>query len=159
MTEDLRLTNFEVLQNGSIGTNFRTPDNMELLLRFQNKGSVHEAPFGQINVQKDKKVLYTANFNQDDPKANILPDSARRWTIPLKGFGKFGKYTVSGTFSYGAKGQSIEIKKTIWIVPTLYIIIAVATLIGLIFLIILIVIGLKAYKRRILRSSARYRRR
>jgi len=41
----------------------------------------------------------------------------------------------------------------------MYIIIAVATIIGLIFLTILIVIGLKNYKRRILRSSSRHHRR
>ncbi len=157
-TEDLRMTNFDIQQNGSNGSNFRTPDNMNLLLRFQNKGNVQEAPLGQINVQKNKKVLYTYNFNQVDPKDNVLPDSARRWNIPLKGFGKFGKYTVTGTFSY-ANGKSIEATKTIWIVPTTYIIIGASSIIGLIFLVILIVIGLKTYKRKILRSSSRHRRR
>lgn len=154
-TEQLTLTNFDIQQNGGTATNFRTPDNLELLVRFDNKGNVQEAPFGQIDVQKGKKVIYTYNFNQEDPKGEILPDSARRWQVPLKNLGTFGKYTVSGTFGYGAKGQTINIQKTVWIVPTTYIlavVIAVVILGG--------VIGgsymfLRSYKRRILRSSRR----
>jgi len=158
-TEDLRMTNFNLQQNGSSAASFRTPDNISLLLRFENKGNIQEAPFGQINIQKGTKIVYTYNFNQDTPKDNVLPDSARRWTIPLKNFGKFGKYTISGTFSYGVTGKTIDVKKTVWIVPTTYIIIGASSIIGLIFLVILIVIGLKTYKRKILRSSSRHRRR
>jgi hypothetical protein len=153
--EQLTLTNFDVQQSGGTATNFRTPDDLSLLLRFQNKGNLQEAPFGQINVQKGKKVVYTANFNQQDPKDNILPDSARRWAVPIKNLGKFGKYTISGTFGYGTKGQTINIEKTVWIVPTGYIIggvIAVAVL-------LVIIVGgwafLRSYKRRILKSSRR----
>ncbi len=161
VTEDLRMTNFDLQQDGSASTNFRTPDNIELLLRFENKGNIQEAPFGQIYVQdaRTKKAVYTYDFNQDTPRANILPDSARRWNIPLKNFKKFGKYTVGATFSYGASNKTIEVKKTVWIIPMTYIIAAIAALVGLILLIIFIVVALKSYKRRILRSSARYRRR
>src|SRR5207302_902165 len=67
-TEQLNLTNFDVQQNGSVGSNFRTPEDISLLLRFENKGNLQEAPFGQIYVQKGKKVVYTYNFNQADPK-------------------------------------------------------------------------------------------
>ena len=157
--EQLGLTDFDVQQDGSNGTNFRTPDNLGLLLRFQNKGNLQEAPFGQIYVQKGKKVVYKYNFNQTDPKQEILPDSARRWTIPLKNLGKFGKYTVGGVFTYGTnKQQSIDITKTIWIVPTTYIIGGIIAIIVLILIIAGIIMFLKAYKRRILRSS-NYRRR
>jgi hypothetical protein len=153
--EQLTLTNFDVQQNGGTATNFRTPDDMSLLLRFQNKGNLQEAPFGQINVQKGKKVVYTANFNQQDPKDNILPDSARRWAVPIKNLGKFGKYTISGTFGYGTKGQTINIQKTVWIVPTGYII---GGVIAVVVLLVIVVGGwafLRSYKRRILKSSRR----
>jgi len=153
--EQLTLTNFDIQQNGGTATNFRTPNDLSLLLRFQNKGNLQESPFGQVNVQKGKKVLYSYNFNQQEPKAEILPDSARRWNVPLKGLGKFGKYTISGTFGYGTKGQTIEISKTVWIVPTVIIasivggIIVLAALIGGLYLF------LRSYKRKILRSSRR----
>lgn len=154
-TEQLTLTNFDIQQNGGTATNFRNPKDLSLLLRFQNKGNLQEAPFGQIYVQKGKKVVYTYNFNQTEPKDQVLPDSARRWNLPLKNFGKFGKYTVGATFTYGTKGQAIEITKTVWIIPTAYIL---GTIIAIV-VIVAIGVGawvfLRSYKRRILRSSRR----
>lgn len=153
--EQLTLTNFDVQQNGGTASNFRTPNNLQLLLRFQNKGNLQEAPFGQIYVQKGKKVVYSYNFNQNQPQSEILPDSARRWNIPLKGFGKFGKYTIGATFTYGTKGQSIEITKTVWIIPTAYILAVVIIVVLLVVIIGGSYLFLKSYKRRILRSSRR----
>lgn len=151
--EQLTLTNFDIQQNGGTASNFRTPNNISLLLRFQNKGNLQEEPFGQINVQKGKKVVYSADFNQEQPRDNVLPDSARRWNVPLKNLGKFGKYTVTGTFGYGSKGQTINIQKTVWIIPTAYIL----TIVGIIVALALIIGGsyifLKSYKRKILQSS------
>jgi len=153
--EQLILTNFDVQQNGGTASNFRTPDNLGLLIRFQNKGNLQEAPFGQVAVQKGKKVVYSSNFNQDQPRNEVLPDSARRWTVPIKNLGKFGKYTVSGTFGYGTKGQTINIEKTVWIIPTAYILGGV----GLVAFLIIVGFGsymfLRSYKRKILRSSRR----
>lgn len=154
-TEQLILTNFDIQQNGGTASNFRTPDNLSLLVRFQNKGNIQEAPFGQVYVQKGKKVVYTSDFNQNDPKDEVLPDSARRWTVPIKNLGKFGKYTVAATFGYGSKGQTINIQKTVWIIPTAYIL----TVVGIIVLLVLIIGGsylfLRSYKRKILKSSRR----
>jgi hypothetical protein len=158
-TSQLNLTNFDVQQNGSVGSNFRTPDDLSLLLRFENKGNIQEAPFGQIYVQKGKKVVYTYNFNQSDPKQTILPDSARRWEIPLKGLGKFGKYKVGGTLTYGTTNRTITVSKTVWIVPTTYIIGFVVGILLLILIIVGTILGLKAYKRRILRGSGYHQRR
>jgi hypothetical protein len=153
--EQMILTNFDVQQNGGTASNFRTPDNLALLVRFQNKGNLQEAPFGQVAIQKGKKIVYTYDFNQTQPRNEVLPDSSRRWTVPLKGLGKFGKYTVSGTFGYGTKGQTINIEKTVWIIPTTYIMAGV----GAVVLLLAIGVGsflfLRSYKRRILRSSRR----
>jgi hypothetical protein len=154
-TEQLTMTNFAIQQNGSSSTNFRTPNNLSLFVRFLNKGNLQESPFGQIDVQKGKKVVYSYNFNQADPKKEILPDSARRWTVPLKGFGKFGKYTISGTFTYGTKGETIDVTKTVWIIPTAYIIVIIIIVVLLVLLIGGGWLFLKSYKRRILKSSRR----
>ena len=153
--EQLTLTNFDVQQNGGTASNFRTPTDLGLFIRFQNKGNIQEAPFGQINVQKGKKIVYTTNFNQVDPRNEVLPDSARRWTIPLKNLGKFGKYTISATFGYGSKGQTINIQKTVWIIPTMYILIGVGGLLLLILIVVGTYLFLRSYKRKILRSSRR----
>ena len=153
--EKLTMTNFDIQQNGGTASNFRTPNNLQLLLRFKNEGNLQEAPFGQVYVQKGKKVVYTYSFNQGSIKDQILPDSARRWLVPLKGFGKFGKYTVGATFTYGSKNQTIEIVKSVWIIPTVYILIVV----GIVALLAVIVAAFwfmaRNYKRRILKSSRR----
>jgi hypothetical protein len=154
-TEQLTLTDFSLQQSGNTASSFRTGKNIDLFMRFQNKGNLQESPFGQINVQKGKKAIYSYNFNQDSPKSEILPDSGRVWKIPLKGFGNFGKYTISGTFSYGAKGQTIEISKTVWIIPTVYIIIVVVIVSLLLLLGGGSYVFLKSYKRKILKSSRR----
>lgn len=155
VVEQLTLTNFDIQQNGGTASNFRTPDDLALLVRFVNKGNLQEGPFGQINVQKGKKVVYTYDFNQETPKAVILPDSARRWTVPVKKLGKFGKYTVTGTFGYGTKGTTINIQKTVWIVPTAYIMAIVIVVIVLAAVIGGLFMFLRSYKRKILRSSRR----
>jgi hypothetical protein len=153
--EQLLLTNFDVEQNGSTSTNFRTPNNLSLLVRFENQGNLQESPFGQIDVQHGKKIVYTSNFNQTQPQSEILPDSYRRWTIPLKGMGKFGKYTVEATFTYGTKGDTIDISKSIWIIPSTYIIAGVVIVVALIVLIGGSWMFLKSYKKRVLKSSRR----
>lgn len=153
--EKLNMTNFDIQQNGGTATNFRTPDGLALFVRFKNEGNIQEGPFGQIYVRKGKKIVYTYNFNQENPRQVVLPDSARRWQVPLKGFGKFGKYTVGATIGYGNKGQSIEITKTVWIIPTMVI---AAIVIGVVILAALILgawLFLRNYKRRILKSSRR----
>jgi len=155
LLEILDLTNFDIQQNGGVATSFRDGKDLELLVRFKNGGNVQVAPFGQINVLKGDKTVYSYNFNGNDPKETILSDSARKWTIPLKNIGKFGKYTITGNFTYGTKSQSVEISKTIWIVPTMYIIIGVSLLVGLIALIVFIILFLKSYKKRVLRKARR----
>lgn len=153
--QKLVLTNFEVQQNGGTASSFRTPKDLALFMRFQNEGNLQEAPFGQIYVEKGKQVLYQYNFNQNQPQEFILPDSARRWTIPLKNLGKFGEYTIGATLTYGTNGQSIDVTKTVWIIPT----VIIAAVVGGIILLALIIGGMwvfmKSYKRKILRSSRR----
>ena len=153
VTEKLNLTNFEVQQNGKTGEMFGTPDKLQLLARFVNDGGIQEAPFGKVSViQDDKKVVYEADFNNKDPRDVVLPDSARRWDIPLKNIGGFGHYTVTATFTYGKNNQSIEISKSFWVIPQMVIIAAVVGLLVLIALIVGIWMFLKNYKRRLLKK-------
>ena len=118
-TEQLNLTNFEVQQKGKTGTLFHTPDNLTALIRFENKGNIQEAPFGQLEVKDGKKTVYTYDFNQSEtaPKDEILPDSARRWSVPIKNLKKFGHYTISGTLAYGAKNETVNVSQSFWIIP------------------------------------------
>lgn len=150
--EKLTLTNFDVKQNGKIGTTFSTPDNLQVSARFENSGNLQEGPFGYIAVKQGKKVVYSTDFNNKDPRDMVLPDSARRWNIPLKNIGKFGHYTVAATFTYGKNNQTIDVTKSFWVIPKLYVILAIVALVVLILLIIGIIWLIRRHRRRVVRS-------
>ncbi len=125
--EDLRVTTFEVQKQGKAGAYFSQPDNLQLFTRFENKGNLQVAPRGKVYVQRGKDIVYEADFNVGTPADMILPDSARRWDVPLKDIGAFGRYTVTATFTYGEKNQTIELERVFWVLP-LWILISVASL-------------------------------
>lgn len=159
--EKLTLTNFDVQRLGKTDSYFQAPDNIQVAMRFKNDGNIQEGPFGKISVKQGDKVVYSADFNEKKPRDMVLPDSARRWEVPLDKIGAFGHYTVLATFTYGAKNETIEVTRSFWVIPTSYIIGAAIALVVLILLIVGIVFALRGYKRRILGGSSRrggYRR-
>lgn len=148
VTEKLNLTNFDIQQKGTTDTYFRDGEDLSLALRFENKGSAQEGPFGVISVKKGNTVVYTGKLNDNDPREMVLPDSARRWDIPLKSIEGFGHYTVYGTFTYGAKNQTIEVTKSFWVIPWAVIIGAIVGLVVLIVLIIVVIALIRNKRRR-----------
>ncbi len=156
--ESLKLTDFSLQQGGKAGTDFRTPNDLQLTFRFENAGNIQQGPFGKISVKQGDKVVYDYSFNEKNPRDVVLPDGARRWDVPLENIGEFGHYTVSATFTYGSKNQSIEVEKSFWVIPTTYIIGAIAAVVLLIGLIIFLIFFLRGRKRRRARRSAGRRR-
>lgn len=153
--QKLTLTDFQIQQDGKSGTNFRTPKNLQVTFRFQNEGNIQLGPFGKISVTQGDKVVFENDFNSDEPRDVVLPDSARRWDIPLENIGEFGFYTVQATLTYGDNNQTVEATKTFWVIPTLYIIIAIATVVVLIGAIILVIVLIRKKRK----SRQNYRRR
>lgn len=138
-TEKLILSSFDIQQNAQTNSYFKTPDNLQVAFRMQNQGNIQQGPFGKVSVLKDGKVVQEEDFNIDTPREMVLPDSARRWEIPLKNIEKFGHYTVKGTFTYGSKNETLEVTKSFWVIPTTYIIGTIAAVVVLMLLITLIV--------------------
>ncbi len=155
MVEAADLTNFEIQQSGKSGEFFQSSNSLETFVRFKNNGSTHVGPTGKISVKSGDKVVYEYDFNAEDPKDMVLPDSARYWRVPLKNIGSFGKYTVHATFTYGSKNKTVEAVKSFWVVPVVVIIGTVVGVLVLVGLIVGIWLFLRSYKRRILRSSGR----
>lgn len=153
VTEKLNLTDFEVKQGEKSGSLFQTPDNLQVTFRFENKGNLQMGPIGQISVQKGDKVVYSKNFNDKTPKDVILPDSARRWDIPLDKIDSFGHYKVTGTFTYGKDNQTVQVERTFWVIPLAYMIGGAIGIVALIALIVIIVLALRGYKKRVLRGG------
>ena len=102
-----------------------------------------------MSVKKGDTVVYSTDFNDNDPREMVLPDSARRWDIPLKNIEGFGHYTVYGTFTYGAKNQTIEVTKSFWVIPMFVIIAAIVAFVLLIVLAIVIILLIRRRKSRV----------
>ena len=150
--ETLSLTNFDIQQKGKNGASFADSHDISAYLRFTNKGNVQLAPFGKIAVTQGKTIVYETSFNTTEPHDVILPDSARKWTVPLNKIGSFGYYTVKATFTYGSKNQTIDVEKSFWVIPSTLIVAVIAGVGGLIAIIGLIWLGLSKYKRHILKK-------
>jgi len=158
VTEQLVLTDFSIKQGSEANNNFRTPNDLKVTFRFENKGNIQQGPFGKISVTQGSKIVYDYDFNQDTPREVVLPDGARRWDVPLEKIGDFGYYTVHGTFTYGSTNKTIEVERSFWVIPTAYIIGAIVALVLLIGLIVWLIFFLKGRRRRAARRGARRRR-
>jgi len=154
--EKLNLTDFLVQQKGITGSFFSTPTDLTTFLRFENKGNIQDAPFGNIAVKQNGKVVYETDFNITQPRDVVLPDGARRWDVPLKDIGTFGYFTVTATLTYGTNNSTIEVSRSFWVVPTLYIILGIAGVVLLIAIIIFIILMIRRSRHR--RSRGGYRR-
>lgn len=125
------------------------------VVRFQNSGDIQEQPFGKMTVTNFRgKTIYTTEVNNGEGAGNVLPNSIRKFSVPLKNIGSFGKYTLRGDFGYG-KGQTLTATTSFYVIP-------VAVIIVILVLILLIIVGIieiprlmKRYNRRVLRRAGR----
>ncbi len=139
--EKLDLTSFLVKQNDKTAPYFADGKNLQASFRFQNKGNLQAGPLGKISIKKGDKVVYEADFNSKDPRDVVLPDSARKWDVPLKNVEGFGKYSVSATFTYGTKNQTVDVVKSFWVIPQAVIIGAAVGLLVLVAIVVAIVLS------------------
>lgn len=129
------------------------------VVRFQNNGDVQEQPFGKITLKNWRgKVIGTYEINSTTPRGNVLPDSIRKFSVPMKDVGGLGKYTMSGNFGYGNKGQLITASTTFYVIPVL----TIALIVLVIALILFLIFGLpriiKRYNRSVVaRATSRNR--
>ncbi|UTX51422.1 hypothetical protein KI440_00450 [Candidatus Saccharibacteria bacterium TM7i] len=126
IVEDLTVTTFEVQKAGAAGFYFQDPSDLQVLARFENKGNIQTAPLGVVQVRRGNDVVYETNFNANTPHDMILPDSARRWDVPLKDMGKIGYYTAVATFTYGEKNTTVTIEKSFLVAPLWLVLVVLA---------------------------------
>lgn len=100
---------------------FFTSGNVSVLTRLKNNGDIHVKPFGRVQVKSMfGKVVEEFEFNNIEPRANILPDSTRRFTNDLKSKTWFGRYTIEANLGYSqGGGDLISSKATFWYIPAL----------------------------------------
>ncbi len=151
--EQLSIASFDV-SNGAPSNFFTSNKHINAVVRFQNEGNIQVAPFGKVLLKtSSNKILAVYNVNNVTPPGNVLPDSIRRFFIPLKKVGSFGIYTVEGNFGYGSSGQTLSASTTFYVIPFDLIMIIILVLALILFFIFGFPKLLKIYKERIIRQA------
>jgi hypothetical protein len=139
----------------------KSPNDIEI--RLSNPGTIHLQPTGRIRIKNWRgKVVVDQEFNNVDPRGNVLPNSIRHFdTVMLSSVkdsdgnytlahASFGRYSVEANLGYGTGGGDlITAKTTFWVIPVWFMYLMGA-------LVIAIVAGI-FYFRRWRRKQRRYR--
>lgn len=151
--EQLSIASFDVRKD-NVAHRLFTSGPVSAVVRFQNGGNIQTAPFGKIILRGSSgNILSTTEINNTQPAGNVLPDSIRRFDVPLTKVGTFGKYKLEGNFGYGSNGQLLTATTTFYIIPVGVLIAAGIILLLIILAVIFIPKAIKAYNRRILRKA------
>jgi hypothetical protein len=154
--EQLSIASFDVRRDDSPSSLFMDTKDLSATVRFKNDGNVQEAPFGKILLKnRSGKVIGTYEINNTNPPGNVLPDSIRKFTVPLKKVGSFGQYKLEGNFGYGTNGQLLSASTTFYVIPKslIYIFILIVALLA--FLVFGLPRIVRSYNRRIIRKATR----
>ena len=161
VTEQLSLVSFDVRhmdpktnQLGGPSVLFTSNKNLDGVARFQNSGNLQEGPFGKMLLKKGNTVVATYEINTETPRGVVLPDSIRRFSVPLSGLGSFGKYTLEGNFGYGSKGQLLSAQTSFYVVPLSVVVIVVVVILAILVGIFLLRVYIRnAVKRAVKRGN------
>lgn len=155
--EQLSIASFDARVNDRPSTFFLRNKNIDAVVRFQNEGNIQEQPFGKILLKNHSgKLLAAYEVNGVSPPSNVLPDSIRKFSIPLKNkVGSFGQYKLEGNFGYGTSGQLLSASTTFYVIPIWMIVLFIAIVLLLAFLVFVMPKLVKAYNRRVLRRAGR----
>ncbi len=153
--DQLSIASFDARSGDHPRSLFTSHNGITAVVRFQNEGNVQEQPFGKI-LLKDRsgKILAQYEVNSVDPRGNVLPDSIRKFTVPLDKVGTFGIFKLDGNFGYGSNGQLLSASTTFYVVPLIAVILFIALVAVMAFLIFGLPRLIRAYNRRIIRQSS-----
>lgn len=149
--EQLKVEEFTAKHNATTGGLFSSGP-IDIVVRFRNFGNVHVQPFGKISVKGFKgEVLYETEINNTQPRGSVLPDSIRKFVIPVKTDKKwFGRYVAEGSFGYGSNGELIQARKVFYVIPFKLI---AGVIFGLALLIFALPRAIRAYNRSVIRHA------
>lgn len=118
ITERLELQSLSAGRDERSGSLFfNSPD--KTVIRLKNTGTIHLQPFGRIQVKDWRgNVISNEEFNNSDPRSNILPNSIRRFETPLNAKASFGRYRIEANLGYGTEqSELISASTTFWVLP------------------------------------------
>ncbi len=154
--QQMSIASFDVEANGSPSTYFTSNKNITAVVRFQNEGNIQVAPFGKILLKsRSGKILASFNVNNVTPPGDVLPNSIRRFSIPLSHIGSFGIYTLEANFGYGNTGQPLSASTVFYVIPMSIIVGFLIFIAIILFLIFGLPKLISAYNKRIIDKASR----
>ncbi len=157
LKEQLNIASFDVRSKDRPSSVFSTNKNLAATVRFQNAGNVQENPFGKILLKnRSGKILASYELNTTVPPGNVLPNSIRKFSVPIDKVGGFGQFKLEGNFGYGGGGQLVSASTTFYVIPAWLILAVVAIILLIVFFIFGLPRLVKAYNRRVLRRAGRH---
>lgn len=121
----------------------------KFVTRIKNEGNVHIQPSGQIDVH-DMFGGLVRTLKVNEQKANVLPDSIRRFDTTIDTGWMFGRYTADVTLGYGTHGQVVTGTTDFWVIPYKIVAVVLIVLMTLIFILVRVV---KVYNKRIITKA------
>lgn len=155
--DKLSIASFDTRSNDRPNTFFIHKNSIDAVVRFQNEGNIQEQPFGKILLKnRSGKTLATYEINSAQPPANVLPDSIRKFSIPLTHVGSFGEYKLEGNFGYGTTGsQLLSASTTFYVIPVWLILLILILIAVVLFLIFGLPKLIRSYNERVVRRAGR----
>lgn len=132
ITEKASLASFYSEANNNQSSFFENGP-ITLVTRIKNDGNIHIKPVGNV-VLTDMFGNIVKTMTVNDEKANVLPNSIRRFESEYNGAWMIGMYTANLTIGYGTTGQAITNTITFWVIPYKVILAVLAILVTLFFI-------------------------
>lgn len=149
LVEKLELTQLSAAE-GNVASSFITSGQPQVLTRLNNVGDIHLQPFGSVNIKDmSGKTIYSYQFNNTTPRANILPDSIRKFIDPLPKRSWFGHYTIEANIAYAnGSGTVLTASTGFWYLPVWFLVVLVVVIIALVALVYWFIRGRRRKKHR-----------
>lgn len=120
----------------------------------ENTGNSILQPYGRVSIKNMfGNEVYSYEFNGEQPRGNVLPQSGRTFENDIENLGPIGRYTIEANLSYGdGGGNIINASGSFWIMPWRLILLAIAVII---FIIWFMTRGIKVYNKHVIERAKR----
>lgn len=120
LTEKINIAQLSAANSAGTPRSFFSSGAVSVISRLQNAGNIHTQPFGSFEIKNMfGHIVTTGQVNNTTPRANVLPNSIRKFVNPLpSNLHLLGYYTITETITYGTGGGNILIAKaSFWYIP------------------------------------------
>lgn len=148
ITEKATLTEFFSSQNAKQSSFFENSP-ITFVTRIKNEGNIHLKPSGDITIHDTfGNLVSTLPINTD--KANVLPQSIRRFESKFSSPWLIGHYTADLVLGYGTTGQTVTGTISFWVIPYKIILVGLFVIVTAVFVLSRLI---KVYNKHIIEKS------